>query len=194
MKKAIIWMVAIVLAIFALVACADAETSEGNGFQVVNPVHECADQKEMAADTQIDIDAPENAEQVVYSYIEDTQLIAQVDFVLDGQPFCYRAEKTGVNSIMVGVDDSEATADTLAESLSNQINVGAELSGMYYQWKLAGMTIVGDYDAVFGLNKGKQGFISWLDEDTGILYCLSTTKGCTQELLQNTADLVVMAK
>lgn len=188
MKKVVAWLLSVMVAACALVACGGSHDETTTGYQLENPVHTCT-QEEMTQETGISIDAPEGAENVQYSYIEDTALIAQVTYTLNGIEMCYRAESTGARSIMSGIDDSEATLETITEDISNQINIGAELSGMYYDWECAGTTVVGNsHDAVFGFNTGHQGFISWLDNDKGILYSISMTDGCSQQVLEDTAN------
>ncbi len=155
--------------------------------QVANPVNEC-DKSEMLDATGIDIDAPEGAKAVVYSYIDTDDTVAQVTFSLDGKDYCYRAKFVDDTSIKNDVDGNTLKDMALLESIANQSNIGAALSGMNYEWKASGMADVMGRDSVFGFNKNKEGFIAWLDVAPGVLYSISADNGCNQEMLQSIAD------
>lgn len=188
MKKATAFILAAVMA-FSLCACGQKQETEDQAAGLANPVHEC-DHDEMVEKTTADIDAPAGAENVRYSYIDNEgEPVAQVEFTLDGKEYCYRAQSTAITSIMSDVEgNKEATPADLMKMLADGTNVGAALSGMYYNWESGASTMVADRDAVCGFNEGKAGFIAWLDVVPGYLYSLSMDDGCTQELLQNTAE------
>lgn len=198
--KKLLAMATISAMIFALGACSGTTTetgdSEGGGTEAgaANPVHECS-YEDMIQASGIDVAAPDNATDVVYSYIEngDTTM-SQVVFKLDGREFCYRGESTQLTAYPgLGGDSDEDVKDSAGEvNFEAAIEEATKLSGMYFEWESVGGTNMEKNEcmAVYGLNDGKEGFISWLDVVPGVIYSLSVDQGASQELLENTANLV----
>ncbi len=169
--------------VFALCACGaekEAPVSSSESAGIANPVTECT-QEELLEETGLDLAAPEGSENAAWSYIESADgTISQVQFTLDGNSFCYRAEPTAVTSL-------EGDGDTIDSIFENGIEIGAALSGMYCRWNSGGSTLFAERDAVYAFNEGEQGFLAWLDVAPGILYSLSMDQNCTQTLLEETA-------
>lgn len=197
MKKLLAIMMSLAM-VFAMCACSKTEEpAEEPSAGMVNPVHECT-YEELVQTTGLDIKAPADAEDVVYSYIEadGIETIAQVQFEYKDMDFCYRAQSTGATSIMSDVaDDGFVEAEDLVKSLADGINVGEVLSGMQNNWSASAAVDVfpaGDNEAgregICAWNEGEAGFISWLDVVPGILYSLSIDDDCTQDALMNTAN------
>ena len=198
-------LLVMLMGVFALAMCACGNSSDntsddnGNGGTtgVANPFHE-TDAAGLVEATGISLEAPEGATDVLYQYcegIDGSGKFAEVDFTLDGNEFCYRAQLTDVTSITVGADVAEGdegmdAVEDLTTSLKECINIGAALAGMYYDWKACGTTVISNREAVFGLNEGGPGFVAWLDVVPGCLYSLSVDKNATQDLLQTTAEKI----
>ncbi|MDO4176207.1 MAG: hypothetical protein Q4D99_01850 [Bacillota bacterium] len=193
-KKLFMTVLALVLAVsmsLCFCSCGDSEQAAEEETGVANPVHECESADDIVQATGISLDAPEGATDVAYSYIDATSddgyPIAQVEFTLDGQEYCYRCQMTDELSLC-GDDNPEADPDALMASLNDQINIGAELAGIYCEWESAANTMVSYCDAVCGINEGKEGFVAWLDVVPGALYSLSMDKGANQGDLTKTAE------
>lgn len=187
LRKTLALTLAVVMSLM-FTACTK-ETAEEESTQIANPVHDCTFD-EMLSTTNIDISAPDGAEDIVYSYIDGTEesaAVAQVVFTLDGTEFCYRAQMTDVTSL--GGSDSEEVVDPQAEA-DAMIELTTPLSGMYEEWSAAVGYMVSDRDAIIALNEGKSGYIAWLDVVPGVMYSLSVNNGATQDLLANTAEAI----
>lgn len=185
MKKFLVVMLSMVM-VFAMCACGAKEESSSG---MPNPVTECT-YEELIENGCVDIKAPENAEDVQYSYIavEGEETIAQVTFAIDGNEFCYRAQPTGITSIMSNVDGTEVSMDQLLEALNAGTQMGAALSGLNYEWGACATVDVSYCDGLCAFNAGDAGFITWLDVAPGILYSLGMEAECTQNLLMDTAN------
>lgn len=175
--------------VFAMCACGSAEKeapASSSSAEMANPVTECTQEEALAA-TDIDLAAPEGAENAAWAYIETSDgNISQVKFDLDGNSFCYRAKMTSITSLFDSpAEDAEASEVT--DALSDSIAIGTELSGMNYEWTGSASTIFENRDAVVAFNDGDAGFICWLDVVPGILYSLSVDDNASQQLLQDTA-------
>ena len=172
-------------------ACGDKEAAQDEKADMPNPVHECENADEIVKATGLDIDAPEGAEDVEFSYIEagddGAGPVAQVLFTLDGQEYCYRCKATDEISLCGG-DGTEASSEKLHKSLEEQTNIGAELAGIYCDWESAGTAKVGNREAVFGVSEGEEGFVAWLDTAPGILYSLSVDKNADRQMLLSVAE------
>ena len=188
MKKFLVIMLSAMM-VFAMCACGTKEEEESTGLP--NPVTECT-YEELIENGFVDIKAPENAEDVQYSYIavDGEETIAQVTFAIDGNEFCYRAQPTGITSIMSNNDGTEVSVDKLLEALNEGTQIGAALSGLNYEWEGCATIDVDYCNGVCAFNEGDAGFIAWLDVAPGILYSLGMNDGCTQDLLMDTADAI----
>lgn len=185
MKKLLVVMLS-ALMVFAMCGCGAKEESSDSG--VVNPVHECT-AEELLEVTGMDLAAPEGAENAACAYIdvENEEPIAQLTFTLDGKEYCYRAQSTGITSIMSNADGSEVSMDKLQDAMNTGTQIGAALSGLNYEWGCCATVDVDYCDGICAFNEGKAGFITWLDVAPGILYSLGMDDGCTQDLLMDTA-------
>ena len=190
MKKFSVAMLAVVMA-FAMCACGNKTGEEST--EVENPVTECT-YEELLEKTGLDIAAPEKAEDVTYAYIaiEGAEPIAQVEFTLDDQEYCYRAQATAATSIMTEIDaDGQlVAADTLEEALKSGISIGATLSGLNYDWEACASIDIAHCDGIAAFNDGKAGFVAWLDVAPGILYSLGVNDNCSQDELMKMAEAV----
>lgn len=189
MKKLFAILLAAVM-VFAMCACGDKSAEEES--QVANPITECT-YDEMLEKTGIDIKAPDNAEDIQYSYIEseDSEIIAQVSFELNDEEFCYRAQPTAATSIMTSVgEDGLYMADDLAAALNEGVNIGAQLSGLNYKWKASASIDIQHCEGVAAFNEDEVGFVSWLDVVPGVLYSLSMDDDANQDVLMNTAEQI----
>ncbi|MBQ0041678.1 MAG: hypothetical protein KBS56_06590 [Clostridiales bacterium] len=184
MKKFLVVMLSLMM-VFAMCACGEKEESS----EVANPVIECT-YDELIEKGGVDIKAPENAEDVQYSYIEadGQEMISQVAFTVDGKEFCYRAQPTGITNIMANTDGTEVSMDKLVDALNDGTQIGAALSGLNYEWSACASVDVDYCEGICAFNEGEAGFIAWLDVAPGILYSLGMDNGCTQDLLMDTAN------
>ena len=173
----------------SLCACGSSKKSEESSAGIANPIHEC-EKDELVKATGIPLDAPAGAEEVRYSYIETGGgPVSQVNFKLDGNEFCYRAQPTSATTIMSNLTDENASIENLSKALSECINIGAALSGMHYDWKSVCLIDVAERcEGIVAFNEGKQGMITWLDVVPGILYSLSINSNASQNLLMDTAE------
>lgn len=175
--------------VFAMCACGSAEQeapASSSSAGLTNPLTECT-QEELLEATGLDLAAPEGAENASWAYIGTSDgNIAQVQFDLDENTFCYRAEATSITSIFDS-PSQEATESEITDALNNSVAIGTELSGMYYEWECLSNTIFEERDSVTAFNEGDEGFICWLDVVPGILYSLSTDDNASQQLLEETA-------
>ena len=190
MKKLVVLLLSAMM-VFAMCACGAKEEQPDAGLP--NPVTECT-QEELLEATGFELAAPEEADNVVYSYItvEGQEPIAQVTFTVIEDNYCYRAQSTGVTNIMSGIDEKGevVTAESIQDALESGINIGAALSGMNYEWKACATVDVQHCEGICAFNEGKAGFISWLDVAPGVLYSLSMDDGCTQDHLMNMAESI----
>ena len=190
MKKLLVIMLSAMM-VFAMCACGAKEEKPDSG--LTNPVTECT-QEELLEVTGLELAAPPEADNVVYSYItvEGQEPIAQVTFTVIEDEYCYRAQPTAVTSIMSGIDEKGEviTAESIQDALESGINIGATLSGMNYEWKACATVDVQYCEGICAFNEGKAGFISWLDVVPGILYSLSMDDGCAQDNLMNLAEAI----
>ena len=187
MKKILVTLLAVIMAV-AMCSCGSKD-EESN---LANPVTECT-QEEMLEATGLELAAPEGATDVVYAYIEaeNEETIAQVQFTVDGNTFCYRAQPTAATSIMAEIDeDGFYMADTLQETLDSGLNIGSALSGLDYEWEACATIDIAHCEGIAGFNAGKAGFVAWLDVAPGILYSLGMDTGCSQDLLMDMAETV----
>lgn len=135
----------------------DAESTEGNA-AIANPWTE-SDEGGVLAETGFDLQAPQNATDVKYSFMESSRL-AQMTYQLDGASWVYRVQS--------------------ASSLE-------DISGMNYEWTAAIDGSVSGRDAVYmsyveqaenseyidGMNAVQ--VVNWYDEVTGTVYSLSAS-------------------
>lgn len=189
MKKILVVMLALMMTI---VMCACGNTTSEETSEVANPVHECTKQ-EMLEATGMDIDAPEGATDVEYAYIDNDEApIAQVEFELNDQDFCYRAQSTAITSLVADISEEEfVPEEDLQKSLDDAVATGAALAGLNFKWTgCASVDVPASRDGVYALNEGDEGFIAWLDVVPGVLYSLSVEDDATIDLLLDSAELV----
>lgn len=192
MKKILSIILALSM-IFVMTSCFD-DFNEDDLSEVANPIVQCQTAAELTDATGVSIDAPKGATDVVYSYIDSgiagEPLIAQVEFSLKDKQYCYRAKETAGTSLYSAVEnDVDAEQEKLSEMMEETIEECGEFAGLYDEWKsAASVDVAKTRDAVVAFNKGRAGFIAWLDVAPGFLYCLSMTDGATQKLLMQTAE------
>lgn len=192
MKKLLTILLALSM-VFVMTACGDDSDDIA---EMKNPITECSSVDELLEATGISLDAPEGATDVRYSYIDSgvqgESIIAQVEFTLDDNQFCYRAKDTAATSLYSAVEtDEDADLDELSEMMEETIEGCSEFAGLYDEWKAsASVDVAGTREGVVAFNEGKSGFIAWLDVVPGAMYSLSVTSGATQDLLMNTADKI----
>lgn len=192
MKK-ILSAILVLTLIFAMTSCFDDDFEES---EIVNPIVECKTAAELMDATEIDLDAPAGASDVKYSYIDlgsggpSSVPIAQVDFTLDDNQYSYRAKLTKATTLYSAVEnDMDAEQEELSEMMEDTIEECGEFAGLYDEWSsCASVDIDKKREGIVAFNKGKSGFIAWLDTTAGVLYSLSMTEKCTQNLLMTTAE------
>lgn len=191
LKKLTVLLLGIILA-FGLCACGDSDDDDAaeESAGISNPVHECDAQGVLDA-TGIPLVAPEGATDVEYAYIDgvkDQDPIAQVEFELDDEDYCFRARSTAVTDIFASTDDQDgALAQDLAAALKDQANEAVNLTGMFEEWECTASTLINDRDAITAWNEGEAGFTAWIDVAPGVMFSLSMDDDATQPLLEDTA-------
>ena len=168
MKNIILYMLILALLVMPLAGCGSPapeapKETEAPTTGLPNPVHE-VDEAGLAAATGISLPAPQGAEDVRWSYIEQTGdvPISQMNFILDGAEAYLRAQPTA------------------------ELEAG-DISGLYYNWPEPTDAKVGYCDAKVYTN-GEAGYIAWLDVVPGILYNLGMTKGASSDKLTALAN------
>ena len=193
MKK-VISIFMILSLMFAMTSCFDDDFEDQDLTEIANPITECKTADELLEATGISLDAPEGASDVIYSFIDTgvagESLVAQVEFTLDKNQYCYRAQETGKTSLLGDVaSDSNVSADALTAAMSKAIEEYGEFAGLYDEWgSSASVDIAQTREGIVAFNDGKSGFIAWLDVVPGVQYCLSMVEKCTQDLLMTTAE------
>lgn len=179
---------------FAMTSCFDDDFEDQDLTEIANPITECKTVDELLDATGISLDAPEGAEDVIYSYIDSgvagAPLVAQVEFTLDKNQYCYRAKETAGTSLYSAVEtDPDADEEELSEMMEETIEECGEFAGLYDDWKAsASVDVALTREGVVAFNEGGSGFISWLDVAPGVLYCLSMTTNSSQDLLTQMAE------
>ena len=175
MKKLLVTLLAVIMA-FAMCACGETAEEEPSA-GLANPVTECT-AEEMLEATGFNLAAPENATDVRYFYIsaEGLEPIAQVQFTVNDNEYCYRAQATAETEIMKSIDTATEAGNTL--------------SGLNYEWKAGAMVDVSYCEGVCAFNEGSAGFVSWLDVVPGVLYSLGMNDHCTQDTLLDMAESI----
>lgn len=120
-----------------------------------NPIHTCT-AEQVAADTGFLLTAPEGAENVVFSSIEGTPMLAEMRFQLNGVDYSYR--------IIADVENKD-------------------ISGMYYTWTSNDTAELAGRSAELNWIEGAQGHISWIDMVPGVHYDLAMESGASKEAL-----------
>ena len=144
---------------------ADADDLEGalEGMaQIVNPINEITE-PEMEVCIGIPLRVPFGAYEAIWTTIAGDVMIGQVDFMYDGVPYCYRAQKT---------DKFE------------------DISGVYIS--SGSMTKI-DYDSIPALTvnvdeNGSMGTATWYAD--GYSYSISMGMGASSELLSAMYGLI----
>ena len=160
MKKRITALLLILCMCLSLSAAAFADAAAG----LANPVHTAEDYEELIkAQPDIKInDAPEDAKNVRYSWIDSDPVISQIDFQLDEREYTYRAA-------LIPEDEENA----------------ADISGVYTDFpKVAAHKVEnenelgGNVVLQFNASSG-EGMINWEVEALDCQYSLYTSTGCT---------------
>ena len=156
MKKMMMWLTAVlVIAAMLVSGCAMAEDTLGSSddTELVNPWTE-SDREGVAEATGFDMVAPEEATEVIYSYMEETGL-AEMQYVLDDIHWIYRMQMT----------------DELTDISGLYVEWGSELEGtvaeneaMYYGYVNTEEESINDVQLV-----------NWYDAVVGVTYSLSAS-------------------
>lgn len=193
MKK-ILSVFLVLTLMFAMTSCFEDDFEDQDLSEVVNPITQCQSAQELVEATGISLDAPEGAKDVKYSYIDTgvagAALVAQVEFKLDDNQYCYRAKETAATSLYSAVEtDPDAEQEELGEMMEETIEECGEFAGLYDEWRAsASVDVAYTREGVVAFNEGGSGFISWLDVVPGALYCLSMTNNSSQDLLMQMAE------
>lgn len=158
------------LLLFSLAGCASQETQEE---QIANPVHEVS-QAEQYSSAGVSLAVPAEATDVTYSVIDltnDDHPLAQADFTLDGQEYCFRAQ---VADQMDMSDASEAV----------------DISGLYYEWDSTASCQIGKCDATIYLSDEGAGYIAWIDSEKGLIFNVSMTQNAQADTLEQMAAML----
>lgn len=183
MKKVVCTSLIIVIAFALGIGCGRGKKEE-NIDGLANPIHECT-VDEMIQIVGIDIKVPEGAEDLQCSYIDGESKIAQIEFRIDKNKYCYRATQTEEVSEMNGVVSEEDVMKQFDEA----IEAGEELSGYYEKWDQKGTVDVDYCDGVFAIKNNYVGVITWMDEVPGIRYSISMEKCSSAEDLMKIAEM-----
>lgn len=142
-----------------------AKAEADSGLAIANPVREMS-REELVDTCGIELNFPENAEDINYSIIElkEYNPIAQLRFSFDGIDYCMRGQYVG----------SEKAED---------------ISGLYYEWELKEHAYV-DYCYGVVYISGEVGYIKWLDAISGTQYSLSMSNGAKKDALIQMAELL----
>ncbi len=129
----------------------DAAKTEAEAEGMANP-WTTSDREGVLAATGFDMEAPEGATDVVYSYMED-DMLAQMDYTLDGMVFIYRMQ------------------------FANEFT---DISGMYYTWDAEEDGVVTNREAKYYNYVGSETedgvqVVNWYDAVPGVMYSLSVT-------------------
>ncbi len=157
MKKriAFVWLAAMLLLTFA--ACESKEKEESSVGRA-NPWTE-ADREGVKSATGYDLSVPDEATNIVYSYMEDGNL-AQVTYTINNNEWTYRVQAT----------------DELTD-----------ISGMYYEWVLEDEDTIGGHKAqlkAYVENNGDSEYlddmfgvqvVNWYDETEGATHSVSVS-------------------
>lgn len=175
-------MAAVMIMVFS--ACGSEKT------EIADPVHE-TDAAGLTEAAGITLDAPEGAEDVTYAYIEaaapEENVIAQVQFTLDGKAYTYRAAATDETEL-IGNDEDTSAAD-MAVALDEGVQKGARLAGLNYDsWKGAASVDISYCAGVYAHTPEKASFAAWIDVVPGVIYCMIADDETDQEVLMKTAE------
>lgn len=132
-----------------------SETTEENA-EIANPWVE-SDKEGVTAATNIELNAPEDAEDIVYAYLTGENL-AQVTFSRGNQNWIYRA--------------------VMSDSFD-------DISGMYYDWANEENVTVSGREAVlldYSSDQETVWMINWYDAVPGVMYSLSVTVTNAEDL------------
>ncbi len=132
-----------------------SETTEENA-EITNPWVE-SDKEGVTAATNIELNVPEDAEDVVYAYLIGENL-AQVTFSRGNQNWIYRA--------------------VMSDSFD-------DISGMYYDWaNEENVTVSGREAVLFDYSSDQETvwMIDWYDAVPGVMYSLSVTVTNAEDL------------
>ena len=135
--------------------------------QIANPWRESSAQ-EVAELLGHEMGVPSTATQVDYSVMtadeQQGSALAQADFTLDGQSYCYRVQAVAQQE---------------------------DISGYYTEWTQQDDCEIGGMSGTLRYNEGEAGVVQWYDQSSGQQYSLSVDTGATKELLLVTADQIL---
>ena len=160
MNRRILSCLASVLALALLAGCGSAPsaapTAEENAAGLPNPV-KASSPEEIAQRFDVEMKAPDGAEELSWVIIEGDMPLAQLGYSLDGIVYNYRIAK------------AEAYTD---------------ISGMYYEWSAKNIMSLTNWKQIKGTyyrwfdkssSEGYADLCTWYDAETGISYSLSVT-------------------
>jgi hypothetical protein len=155
MKKAIAVLLTLVF-VCSLLGCAKT-TEQQSGTEIVNPVQEST-AAEILETLGITLNVPKDAQSVSYFIInmDDGHPIAQAKFARNNVEYTYR------------IRSAPALED---------------ISGAYYDWTNIKKIEVSYCSGELRYNEGKEGICLWYDVVPGLLYCIYTDKGASEETL-----------
>ena len=141
--------------------------------------------------TGIDLPAPDGASNITHFYYKESadvlQPVAEVRFTLDGHEAYLRAQKTDMTAFPLSGEEIVAAA-MAGKNLDN----GADISGLHYQWECFSTQDVGSCEALC-FRGGKVGYIAWIDASTGVLYNLCMKDGATDDVLLDLSNAAFTA-
>lgn len=144
---------------------------------------------EMIAQTGIDLQAMDGAENVTYSVLSTDPVIAQMTFTYDGHDFTERACATDLTEF--SGTEIDADAESIEGLTGIDFNSG-NISGLDCEFTLGATQVVAYRDAIYQGRKNGPEYIAWLDTVPGILYNLSCQDSLTEAELVEYAEAVFL--
>ncbi len=168
MKKRLVAFILAIAAVAAIMTgCGKTEPAVNQPVvSSSNPIQSMT-QEEMMEQTGLNIAAPAEATDVMYSVIDGDSKIAQVDLKLNGQSGTIRA----------------CTEDIPEGELK-------DISGLNFEWSNNADVTVGYNDAKAYWNEDGIGYVTWYDLVPGILYSVSMGGGANEQSLAAFAEAV----
>lgn len=156
------------LLLFCAAGCASQDAQED---QIANPVREVTQAEQYSA-AGVSLAVPAEATDAVFSVIElpnDEHPIAQVDFALDGQQYCFRGQ------VADQMDVSDATE-------------AVDISGMEYEWTSTKSCQIGECTATVYLSDEGTGYIAWVDPNSELIFNVSMSENASDSALEQIAN------
>ncbi len=148
-------------------------------------------QEEMVANSGINLNAPEGAESVEYSYCEGDVQYAEAKFEMDGATYIYRAQFTDATDYRACTDGTIAEDDdTLTDAVSEGTHVGVALvkDDISLSFNEGSYADIQGRDGIFLKNDEDAGLVTWIDVVPGVLYTLTVDQNCDAEALVELAN------